>query len=87
MGIEKVKSLLSELQKELKDPSVEVDENTRQQLQEMDVKIHKILNQNNQQGDDIYDELVKMEYEFLNNHPVASNMMREIVSLLSRAGI
>jgi len=87
MGIEKVKSLISELQKELKDPSVEVDENTRQQLQEMDVKIHKILNQNNQQGDDIYDELVKMEYEFLNNHPVASNMMRELVSLLSRAGI
>jgi hypothetical protein len=87
MGIEKVKLLLSELQKELKDPSVDVDETTRQQLQEMDVKIHKVLNQNNQQANDIYDELVKMEYEFLNNHPVASNIMREIVSLLSRAGI
>jgi hypothetical protein len=86
MGIEKVKFLLSELQNELKDPSIEVDETTRLQIQEMDVKIHKLLNQNNQQ-DNIYDELVKMEYEFLNNHPVASNMMREIVSLLSRAGI
>jgi hypothetical protein len=87
MAIEKVKFLLSELQNELKDPTVEVDETTRQHLQEMDTKIHKMLNQNNQQDDDIYDELVKMEYEFLNNYPVASNIMREIVSILSRAGI
>ena len=87
MKIEKVKFLLSELQNELKDPTAEVDDMTRQQLQEMDVKIHKLLNQKNQQDTDIYDELLKMEYKFLNNHPVASNMMREIVSLLSRAGI
>lgn len=87
MGIEKVKLLLTELQKELNNPTVEVDDVTRKQLQEMDVKIHKMLSQNEQQADDIYDELVKMEYEFLNNHPVASNMMNEIVSLLSRAGI
>jgi septal ring factor EnvC (AmiA/AmiB activator) len=86
MGIEKVKLLLSELQKEIKNSSAEVDETTKQQLQEMDANIHKMLNQSNQQ-DDIYGELVKMEYEFLNNHPVASNIMREIVSILSRAGI
>ena len=87
MTVEKVKSLLTELQNELNNSTVEVDENTRQQLQEMDVRIHKILNQSEQQTDDIYDEIIKMEYEFLNNHPVASNMMHEIVSLLSRAGI
>ena len=52
MTVEKVKSLLTELQNELNNSTVEVDENTRQQLQEMDVRIHKILNQSEQQTDD-----------------------------------
>jgi len=87
MSIEKVKSLLEELQNELKDSTIDVDENTRQQLQQLDVNIHKVLNNADQETKDIYDEIVEMEYQFLNNHPVASNMMNEIVNLLSKAGI
>ncbi|MBL4661174.1 MAG: DUF4404 family protein [Alcanivoracaceae bacterium] len=87
MSIEKVKELLVQLQSELKNTSAEIDAETTQQLQKMDENIHQILSRNSLQDQDLYDGIMQMEYGFLTKHPVASGLMREMVDILSKAGI
>ncbi len=87
MSIEKVKELLEQLQVELKNTSTELDTETKTQLQEMDANIHQILNADNLQQQDLYEGIMQMEYGFLTHHPVASGLMREMVDILSKAGI
>lgn len=87
MSIEKVKELLEQLQLELKNTKEELDNEAKQQLQVMDENIHQILNADNLQNQDVYDGIMQMEYGFLTKHPVASGLMREMVDILSKAGI
>lgn len=87
MAINKVKDLLAQLQQELKNTTQEVDAETKQQLESLDANIHQILNADNIQPQDIYDGIQAMEYGFLTKHPVASGMIREMVDILSKAGI
>jgi DNA-binding transcriptional MerR regulator len=87
MGIEKVKGLLQQLQEELKKTNEAMDEQTVQQLQKLDENIHQILNAENLEQQDLYDGIMHMEYDFLTKHPVASGIMREMVDILSKAGI
>lgn len=87
MSVEKIKDLLEQLQTELKNTKEPVDENMLGQLQTMDEDIHKILNANNMQQQDLYKGIMQMEYGFLTKHPVASGLMREMVDILSKAGI
>lgn len=87
MSIEKVKELLEQLQSELKNTSAELDVETKTQLEEMDANIHQILSADNLQQQDLYDGIMQMEYGFLTKHPVASGLMREMVDVLSKAGI
>ena len=87
MAIEKVKDLLAQLQQELKKTQAEVDAKTKQQLENLDANIHQILYAENTQPQDIYDGIQTLEYGFLTKYPVASGMIREIVDILSKAGI
>ena len=87
MSIEKVKELLVQLQSELKSTSTKIDVETKEQLQKMDESIHQILNQDSLQDQDLYDGIMQMEYGFLTKHPVASGLMREMIDILSKAGI
>ncbi|VAW33582.1 hypothetical protein MNBD_GAMMA01-469 [hydrothermal vent metagenome] len=87
MSIEKVKTLLEQLQIELKNSKHEVDTETKDKLQHMDANIHQILNTDNLQQQDIYDGIMQMEYSFLTKYPVASNIMREMMDIMSKAGI
>lgn len=87
MSIEKVKELLEQLQLELKNTKEELDNEAKQQLQAMDENIYQILNVDNLQQQDLYDGIMQMEYGFLTKHPVASGLMREMVDILSKAGI
>ncbi|MBL4772208.1 MAG: DUF4404 family protein [Alcanivoracaceae bacterium] len=87
MSIEKVKELLKQLQVELKNTDTKIDTQTKVQLQQMDASIHQILNTDNMQQQDIYAGIMQMEYGFLTKHPVASGLMREMVDILSKAGI
>lgn len=87
MSVEKIKDLLSQLQSELKNNTEQMDENTREQLQVMDKDIHRILNADDLQQQDLYKGIMQLEYGFLTKHPVASGLMREMVEILSKAGI
>ncbi len=87
MSIEKVKELLEQLQHELKNTKQEVDGETSSQLQEMDNNISQMLSVEDLQHQDVYDGIMQVEYSFLTKHPVASNLMREMVDILSKAGI
>ncbi|MEZ5495573.1 MAG: DUF4404 family protein [Gammaproteobacteria bacterium] len=86
MSLEKVKELLQELQEELKNTS-EVDEQTQQQIDEIDANIHQMLSADDVHERDIYDAIVEKEYEFVNEHPMASGIIRQIIDILSKAGI
>ena len=87
MSTEKIKDLLGQLQLELRNTTEELDAETQQELQKMDDNIHQILSADDLQHQDLYDGIMEMEYGFLTKHPVASGLMREMVNLLSRAGI
>jgi len=87
MTISKVKDLLEQLQQELKNTTQEVDVETKRQLESLDANIHQILNADDVQPQDIYDGIKAMEYGFLTKYPVASGMIREVVDILSKAGI
>jgi DNA-binding transcriptional MerR regulator len=87
MSTEKIRELLQQLQSELSISSDGVDTQTKEQLRQLDANIHKILNAETLEQKDIYDGIVQMEYGFLNNHPVAANLMREMLDILSKAGI
>lgn len=87
MSIERIKELLEQLQVELRNTTEQLDSDTQQELQQMDDSINEILTMNNLQHQDVYKGIMEMEYGFLTNHPVASGLMREMVDMLSRAGI
>ncbi len=87
MTIEKVKELLEQLQQELKNTKQEMDDETTSQMQEMDNNISQMLSLENLQHQDVYEGIMQMEYSFLTKHPVASNLLREMVDILSKAGI
>lgn len=86
MSLDKVKDLLQQLQEELKSTE-EIDEETRLQIDEIDNNINQMLGSEDTHHKDIYDAVVDMEYDFINNHPVASGIFRQIVDILSKAGI
>jgi len=87
MSIEKVKELLEQLQLELKNTKETLDNDAVQQLQTMDEDIHQILKVDNLHQQDLYKGIMQMEYGFLTKHPVASGIMREMIDILSKAGI
>jgi len=87
MSINKIKDLLEQLQNELRNTTEQLDSSTQQELQKMDASIHQILSAENLQHQDIHDGIMEMEYEFLTKHPVASGIMREMIDILSKAGI
>lgn len=86
MSLDKVKELLQQLQHELKNTQ-QVDEATKQQIDQIDMQIDEMLAADSLHQKDIYDAVVDMEYDFVNNHPVASGIFQEIVDILSRVGI
>ena len=87
MSTEKIRELLQQLQTELSIRNDEVDGQTKEQLLQLDANIQQILNAETLEQKDIYDGIVQLEYGFLNNHPVAANLMREMLDILSKAGI
>jgi len=87
MNSEKVKELLKQLRIELNNNRDDMDSETKQQLIQMDANIHQILQSNDMQQQDLYQGIMQMEYGFLTKHPVASNIMREMIDILSKAGI
>jgi len=87
MSIEKIKELLEQLQQELKNTTEQIDPDVQQELKQMDDDIHKILTLDDLKHQDVYEGIMEMEYGFLTKHPVASGIMREMVDILSRAGI
>ncbi|HFC29579.1 MAG TPA: DUF4404 family protein [Oceanospirillales bacterium] len=87
MTITKVKELLEQLQTEIKNTNEVIDSETQQQLKQLDSNINDLLARDNLQQQDLYDGIMKMEYGFLNNHPMAANLMRGIVDMLSKTGI
>ncbi len=87
MSIEKVKELLGQLQVELKKTNENIDSQTQEQMSQLDNEIKSMLANQNLQQQDLYDGIMQLEYGFLNQHPMAANLMRGIVDLLSKAGI
>jgi len=87
MSIERVKQLLQQLQVELRETTENIDPDTQDELKQIDDDIHRILAVKNLQQQDVYEGIKAMEYEFLTKHPVASGLLREMVNILSRAGI
>ena len=87
MNNEKVTELLKQLRTELNNNRDQMDPETEQQLIQMDADIHQILQSNDIQQQDLYQGIMQMEYGFLTKHPVASNIMREMIDILSKAGI
>ena len=87
MSIEKIKVLLEQLQLELKITNEKLDTDTQKELKQLDDNIHQILSIENLQHQDVYRGIMEVEYGFLTKHPVASGLMREMVDILSRAGI
>ena len=87
MNTKKVRELLKQLRAELNNNLNEIDSETEQQLLQMDADIHQILQSNDPKQQDLYQGIMQMEYGFLTKHPVAANIMREMVDALSKAGI
>ena len=87
MSIEKIKTLLEQLQLELKITNEKLDSDTQKELKQLDDNIHQILSIENLKHQDVYKGIMEVEYGFLTKHPVASGLMREMVDILSRAGI
>ena len=87
MSIEKAKDLLAQLQSELKNTDLSTDKKTQQQFKQLDADLKNMLSKNNLNQQDLHDGIMQMEYSFLTEHPMAANLMRGIVDMLSKAGI
>jgi malate synthase len=87
MNSKKVTELLKQLRTEINNNRNEIDSETEQQLIQMDADIHQLLQSNDMQQQDLYQGIMQMEYGFLTKHPVAANLMREMIDILSKAGI
>jgi hypothetical protein len=87
MSNKKVQKLLKQLQKEIKSPDTELDEQTAQQLQELDVELYQIMNKKELEHQELNDLVLKLEHDFKSNYPVASNILQEMINILSKAGI
>lgn len=87
MSDSKIKGLIVQLQEELNKTNVELDAKTSEQLQDLDVQLSQLYGDNNELQSDVYEGLRDMEYDFLAKHPVVSNLVREVIDILSKAGI
>jgi hypothetical protein len=87
MSNKKVQELLKQLQQEIKKPDSEIDHDTAQQLQELDVELYQIMNEKELEHQELNDLVVKFEHDFKTNHPMAANLIQEMVNILSKAGI
>ncbi len=86
MSTKRIKELLQQLQTELKDVNEDLDGETKQQISKLDTELNELLNRS-MQPQDLYEGIMQLEYGFLNKHPMAANLMRGIVDMLSKTGI
>ncbi len=84
MGKDRIKSLLAQLQEELR--STDVDDELRQLISDLDSDIHGVL-ENDEDVNVLIDRAKEMEADFATRHPAAERFMREVIDALVRMGI
>ncbi len=87
MNTKKINELLGQLRNELSQSLGDLNEESKQQITDFDRQIGHLMNNKNLQQQDLYKGIMQLEYSFLNEHPMAANLMRGIVDMLSKTGI
>tara|TARA_B110000858_G_scaffold77483_1_gene89766 strand:- start:4554 stop:4817 length:264 start_codon:yes stop_codon:yes gene_type:complete len=87
MNEEKVKQLLEELLKEIRQGD-NPDEELLESAQRLQSDIDSLLNPDVDSSDNtVMDDMIALEAQFASSYPVAEKIIRELVNSLSRIGI
>ena len=84
MGKDRIKTLLAQLQKEIR--STDVDDEVRELINELDKDIHGVI-ENDEDVNALIDRAKEMEADFATKYPAAERFMREVIDALVRMGI
>ena len=84
MGKDRIKTLLAQLQEELR--STDVDDELRQLINDLDKDIHGVI-ENDEDVNVLIDRAKELEAGFATRHPAAERFMREVIDTLVRMGI
>ena len=84
MGKDRIKTLLAQLQQEIR--STDVDDEVRELINELDKDIHGVI-ENDEDVNALIDRAKEMEADFATKYPAAERFMREVIDALVRMGI
>ena len=87
MTTERIRELLTELDRELK--NAEVDAETRKALARFDTDVHRLLDPADElsDGEQLVERAKQLEADFAAGHPALERFMREVVDALVRIGV
>ena len=87
MSNTKIRDLLAKLRDEIQ--NAELDDDTRTLVRELDSDIHDLLDPNSGETEtaSVLKRAKSLEADFATEHPVAVNIMSEVIETLARMGI
>ncbi len=83
---DKVRSLLAQLQKELKSGE-KLDAETLELAKKLDKNVDSLIESAEDNNAPVMDDAIALEARFAANHPVAERLVRELIDTLGRIGI
>ncbi len=86
MDQDKVRSLLAQLQKELKSGE-KLDRETLELVKKLDKNVDSLIESAEDSNAPVMDDAIALEARFAANHPVAERLVRELIDTLGRIGI
>ena len=85
MSNERIKELLTELRKEARSASIDAD--TRSALKSLDADIHRLLDEDTTEAEDLVERARHLEAELAASHPVFERFLREVIDSLVKIGL
>ncbi len=86
MNQEKIRSLLAQLQKELKEGD-KLDQETIALLKQLDSSVDAMIESAENDNAPVMDDAIALEARFAATHPVAERVLRELIDTLGKMGI
>ena len=87
MSEARLRQLMSELVQEL-DKTAGVDPELKSTLKRLEADIDDLVNPDTDSAENtVLDDAIALEARFATSHPVAENILRELINTLSRIGI
>lgn len=86
MDQDKIRSLLAQLQKELKNGDG-LDSETLELAKQLDKDVDSLIESAENNNAPVMDDAIALEARFAAEHPVAERLVRELIDTLGRIGI